>query len=674
VRQPNLYKVLFSLLLILSVTAADAQRDIIRGIGNRIPNIGGRGGGGQDSLKTRTNAEDSITIRFYYLDSTRSFTLDSGIQDYTKRFPIPATHIYLGNTGAATRSILFEPMRKAGFDPGFHAYDAYKWKLENVRFFNTTRPYTEIGYSLASKAEQLIELLHTQNFKPYWNVSLHYRLINAPGTFKNQKTYHNNYQITSWYESPNKRYNNYVVFLKNKLQSQESGGIKNDKDYLNDPDLTDRFVIPTKLGGDPPFGRDFFKFSLNTGNLYNESTMLLRQQYDLGKKDSLVTDSTVIPLFFPRLRFEHTLKYGSYDYIFRDDIGDSVYYAMNYRLKFRSATDSLRLEDKWKEISNDFSIYQFPDAKNLHQFFKAGIEYQILKGTFKTGSKDLYNFIAHAEYRNHTRNQKWDMLGFGRLYMNGFNSGDYHAYASLQRLVGKKLGSLQVGFENINRSPSFIFDTRSSFYLDTAQKSFSKENTAHMFARIYNAPLRLELGADYFFISNYMYLKNFRELQQENAIFSLLRLSALKTMKIIKNINLHTEVYVQQKTGAVELNFPALFTRNRLSYDGNFGFKNLNFSGGIEMRYHTPYKADNYSPVQGQFFYQDSITIQNRPDLHAFVHFRIKSFKAYIRFENLNAASFSTGGFGFTRNNFAAPDYPIPGLIFRFGIYWSFVN
>ncbi|MEI9912950.1 MAG: putative porin [Bacteroidota bacterium] len=81
---------------------------------------------------------------------------------------------------------------------------------------------------------------------------------------------------------------------------------------------------------------------------------------------------------------------------------------------------------------------------------------------------------------------------------------------------------------------------------------------------------------------------------------------------------------------------------------------------GLEMRYHTPYKADGYSPVLGQFFYQDSIRINNPlPDISAYVHFRIKSFKAYIRAENLNTAR-ASNGFGFTNNNQEVPGYPTP--------------
>ncbi|MEI9912949.1 MAG: hypothetical protein WDO71_26895 [Bacteroidota bacterium] len=83
-----------------------------------------------------------------------------------------------------------------------------------------------------------------------------------------------------------------------------------------------------------------------------------------------MTDSTVIPLFFPRLRFEHTFQYGQFKYEFRDYIGDSAYYKDNYGLTLGGPIDTVQSKDQWKEFINDFSIYQFPDAKNLQQFIK----------------------------------------------------------------------------------------------------------------------------------------------------------------------------------------------------------------------------------------------------------------------------------------------------------------
>lgn len=655
---------------------------------NPIQNLQGRfgrlGSGSKtsDSIHHRNKFEDSITISFHYLDSSRSYKLDTSILDFTTRFLIPASNIYLGNVGNASKSILFSPNLSPGWDPGFHAFDIYKFKMDQVRFFNTTRPYSELNYVLGTRAEQIIEVLHTQNVKPYWNISLRYRLINSPGFFKNLKTNHNNYLFTSWYQSKRKRYNNYFVILANNLQSGESGGILSDKNYLSDPVYKDRFNIPTQIGGDPAFGTNFFSTTITTGNKYKEFTFLMRQQYDLGRKDSLVTDSTVIPLFYPRLRFEHTFTYSSYSYAFQDYsntsidgtvyIPDTNYYKNNYG--YTLVSDSVYFHDSWKELLNDFSIYQFPDAKNLQQFIRIGAAVQNLTGEFLSGKKAFYNVYGHAEYRNKTKNKKWDLEANGKLYFTGMNAGDYQAYGSLQRYTGNKFGYLQLGAENINRTPSFNFNNLSSFYFFDPAASFKKENGSHLFASIFQPAINLKLTGNYYLLTNYTYITEYYKLQQQSSLFNVLQISLEKTLKLAKHWYWHADVYFQQAVGNAPVNLPLVFTRNRIAFEGNFGLKNLNLTFGTEIRYHTPYNADGYSPVIGQFYKQDSLrNSEQLPDISLFLHLRIRTFKAFIQAENLNTAQLQ-GGFGFINNNLAAPGYPYPGFQLRIGIYWSFIN
>lgn len=673
---------LFSGIGLLSWMCLSAQEpQMMQQMGNRIRNMGGAfnsAGGGTDSLQHRDKNADSITISFRYLDSTRSYKLDTTVGDFHRRYPVPATWIHLGNTGNAARSLLFLPEMNAGFDPGFHAFDVYKWKLENVRFFNTTRPYSELNYFLGSRTEQIIELLHTQNIKPNWNFSFQYRLINGPGFFKSQKTNHNNYIFTSKYQSKNLRYNNYFVLLGNKLSSAENGGIIDTGTVrpLDDPNFKDRFIIPTYIGDKESFSSNFFSTKFNTGNRYNLFTAVLRQQYDLGRKDSVVTDSTVIPLFYPRLRFQHTLQWDQERYVYQDYIGDSVYYKTYYDTALRRPTDSLILRESWKIMSNDFSIYQFPDAKNLHQFIKLGINFQFISGELSSGKSSFVNTFGHAEYRNKTRNQKWDIEANGKLFFTGFNKGDFEAHISLESMIGKKLGYIKAGFENVNRTPSFVFDSRSSFYLLKSAESFAKENTTHVFASYFLPKFKLRLTGHYYLLTNYSYLTNYYQLKQESTLFNVLQVTIQKTFKVGKRWNWHTDIYLQQRIGDAPVNLPLIYTRNRFAYEGNLGFKNLDIAMGLEAKYRSAYKADGYSPALGRFFYQDSITIKNNlPDITAYVHFRIKPFKAFIRAENLNTARVTSGGgFGFTGNNIVAPGYALPGLQLRVGVYWGFVN
>lgn len=664
--------------LLLATPGVFAQDPIP--IGNRIRNVGSGGGrtmgnssGTTDSLRRRDRHEDSITIWFKYLDSTNLISLDSSVNDFTRRFPVPSTFIYLGNTGNAARNLLFSPSLHPGFDPGFHAFDVYEWQLDRVRYFTTTRPYSEINYLLGTRLEQIIGLLHTQNVSPDWNISFAYRLINSPGFFKNQNTNHNNYQVTSWFQSRSRRYNNYFVFLRNKMASAESGGMVDTADFLDNPVYKDRFNIPTRLGGDNVFSTDIFSSKIGTGNFYNEFNLQMRQQYDFGRKDSLVTDSTIIPLFFPRLRFEHTITYKSNKYEFLDTDADSAYYRKYYDTAFSARTDTFRLKDSFRELVNDFSIYQYPDAQNLHQFIRLGITHQHIAGQFARSSSSMYNIFGHAEYRNKTKSQRWDFLLKGILYFAGLNGGDYKAQASIERFAGTRLGYLRLGFENVSRTPSFIFDARSSFYLDDP-KSFKKENTTHLFATYQLPSLGLRISGDYYLLTNYTYLTEYYKLQQETSLFNFLQVSLLKTTRIGRNWFWHADLYFQQPVGNAPVNAIRFFTRQRFAYEGKLGFRNLDIAMGMEARYRVSYSADNYSPVLGQFFLQNRQKISNPlPDISGYLHFRIRPFKAFVRAENLNTAR-NLDGFGFTNNNLVAPGYALPGLQIRLGIYWSFVN
>jgi Putative porin len=626
--------------------------------------------GGGDSLKHRTGLEDSITIRFRYLDSTALQSFDSSVVDFTDRFPIPWHHVHLGNFGLASQSLVFSPIFQPGWDHGFHSFDVYNLTVPQTRLYTTTRPYTQLAYLLGSQAEQMIALTHTQNIRPNWNLFAQYRLINSPGFFQNQNTNHNNYRFSSWFQSKNKRYQNFIVVVGNKLQASENGGIKDDGNYLDSVPFESRMTIPTQLGPDRAGSRDFLQSDIATGTRYTNATYLLRQQYDLGQKDSIVTDSVVIPLFYPRLRLEHTISYNTYHYRFTDETADSGYYDKKYDIT-DTATRFFR-RDYWRQLINEFSIYQFPDAKNPQQFIKLSAAFENLNGEFDTGlvTKTGHNFFISGEYRNKTRNKKWDIEAFGRFYVNGMNAGDYNAYISLKRLVSKKVGFLQVGFQNVNRTPSFIYDTTSSFYLGNPV-SFNKENSINIFGSVEQPLRKLRLRAGYYLLSNYTYYKDYYQPEQVSNLFNVLQFAVEKEVRLYRKWNWRTLIVLQQKTGSSPINLPFLFTRNQIGYDGDLGFRNLLISMGLEIRYYTPFESNGYSPVIGQFFIQNATTARLKvPEIAAYVHFRIKSFVAYVRAENLNAFS----GNGFQNNNVIIPDYPYPGLQLRLGIFWSFVN
>lgn len=662
------------LLLLFCIHISYAQ------IPTRLPNFGGGSHGGSNSdtigFEHRDDLKDSITISYRHLNSLTKEYLDSSINDFGKVFTVPDAYVTLGNNGNAAYPVLFTPLLKAGWDAGFHAFDVYKYTLENTRFFQTTRPFTDLSYFLATGKEQVVKVLQTQNIKPNWNFGIEYRLISSPGIFRSQNTNHNNYRFFSNYQGKRKRYSSYFVLLGNKLGSSENGGIVNDS-LLSDPTRKNRQTIPTNLGPGANT-QNIFSTSITTGNLYNNFTAFFRQSYDLGKKDSIIiNDSTTEYLFYPKLRFQHTITYSSSSYEYKDTLSDpgyatqdSIFYKQNYDTAMHPTNGlNFSVRDKWKFVSNDFVIRQFPETKNQGQYIEAGLRVENFSGFFSSGKKNFYNVVLHGEYRNKTRNRKWDANLNGEFYATGLNAADFDIYASIARTLNKKLGDVEVSFQNVNRSPSYIYDGSSSFNFNNS--SITKKENITVLTASANNP-RFNLMARNISITNYDYFKNFYQTDQFNGLVNVTQFTASTKTKVVGHFSLYSDFIVQQTAGKNPVRVPLFYTRQRLALEGNY-FKNLNLSTGIDVVYNTPYKPYNYSPVMGKFFPQDSVTISNLPQITLFFNFRIKSFTAFLKMENLNTAEISEG-FGFLNNNFAAPFYPTPGLIIRFGIKWGFVN
>ena len=628
---------------------------------------------GGDSLQHRDRYADSITIFYRYFDSTRIRKLDSSLNDFSKRFPQPYWMAGLGNTGTATHSLLFDPLMKAGWDAGFHQYDLYKFNIETTRFFQTTRPFTEMAYSLGNNSEQLVDIVHTQNRKSNFNLSFEYRFSNAPGQLRTQNANLNNMRFTWRYQTLNKRYEAYFIFINNKNVSSENGGLQ-DPNYIDSIQLNDPYQLQTRLGNAGPASRNpFTNTAITTGNIYKENTVLFRHHYDFGQKDSIVTDSMTIKLFYPRLRLEHILTVNSSSYNFFDYYADSTSYKkyFNYNLPGNSSGyyDTVNFKDAWNNLINEFSVISYPDKNNISQFLKVGAGMQNLKATFNDVSVNhYYNLYVTGEYRNRTRNNIWDIEANGKLYLNGLNAGDYSAFISLKRQLSKKIGFLQLGFQNVNKTPSFIYNRATSFPV-AAHPNFNKENIIRLFANYENPKAAFKLSGEYFLVNNYAYFDSFFVAKQEATLFNVLHVSAEKAFHLSKYINWYTEVHLQQATGGASVNLPFLLTRNRIAFEGNF-YTNLFLSTGIEIRYYSNYHAANYSPFTGQFFYQNSSVSANKPDINFFFHFRIKSFKGFFRLENLNTLM----GTGKDKYNYMVPFYPSQTVWLRFGVWWSFVN
>lgn len=667
---------LILLLMAMAPAMASAQikRNLTGELSGRLKSIGQINTGSKDSssgFKRRDDRKDSITIYFTYFDSTNRRHIDSSVNDFDTYFSVPSNYLYLGNNGAAAYPLIFQPNYQPGWDPGFHAFDIYRSTIEGTKLYRTTRPFSELDYQLASGKEQMIKAIHTQNPKPNLNFGFDYRMISAPGFFISQNNNHNSYRLYATYQGKKKRFNSSLIIVGNSIRASQNGGIINDS-LLRDINHKDRFSIDVNLANRSNYSANPFSTKVNTGNIYKDFNLLFRNSYDLGKKDSLIiNDSTTEYLFYSKLRIQHTFRLGTFNYRFTDQFADSALYHDWFHIQFDTVRNTYLRQEDWVLLSNDFSLYSFPETRNPTQFIRVGVTTEQIRGTKSDSASKMQinNLMVHGEYRNRTRNRLWDVLLKGEFYLGGSYSGDYMAYGKINRYLNKGLGNISIFFRNTNRTPSFVFDGESGFNLsDTI--SLKKENIISFGAVSENKFATLSFTNH--LINNYSYFTDYIHKDQYNKPINLIQISASKKIRISKRWYWYSTLTFQQTDGAAPIHVPLLYTRNSLAFEGTY-FKNLLISTGIELRYFTPFKANNFSPITAQFFPQNQVTIKNLPDIAAFVHFRIKAFTLYVRGENLNTVNFADG-FSFTNNNFAAPHYPTQGFMLRLGIKWWFVN
>lgn len=630
--------------------------------------FGNMGGGrAQRDTSQRNLGPDTITLKYYYQGDPVEHHLDSSIIDfYTNYLRVPANYTTLGNTGAAARNIIFSPRMQAGFDEGFHAYDIYTYTHENARYYNTTRPYSELQYLIGPKQEQVIGVSHTQNRSENFNFSFDYRKVNAPGYFRTQNTNHDSYRVTANYQSKNKRANTYFSYYYNKLNGGENGGLRK-PEQLSNSDYSERRTLDVNLGNTDVPTYAFFGTTIAVKSQYSMRGIQLIQQYDWGKGDTIkVNDTTQYYKFDPVFRVQYTFRSQANSFGFVDNDPDTFYYTKHYDIAYRGATDTIRASQRWRTLSNDLSLMQFPVRGNLAHFISVGARFDHTQGDFMDDASLQFNNVAiHGEYRNKTKNDLWDFSAKGEFYALGRNLGDYSVSGMLSRYLNPTLGNVSLMFRNVNREPSFVYQffsySRDSWY----NSGLAKENITQLQFAADNKRLKYNLVANYYIYSNYTYFSDYMHSTQATGIFNVLEVIFSKHFKA-GHWNWYADVAFQQVHGNGPVNVPTIWTRHRIAYENRL-FNNLNMMVGLEGRYNTDYYADDYSPLPGQFVYQRTQRVAyNLPDVTGFLHFRIKSLTAYIRGENLNTF--------LKTNNYLAPLYPNNSFGLRIGFRWWFIN
>lgn len=210
----------------------------------------------------RKVSKDSLLIFYYYMENpNEEFPYrDTLLNNYFHQFD-PARsrvldHGVLGYLGSPTYPLFYQPSFQQGFDVGLHQYDLYKIKVDDLRFYNLKRAYSDFYFSQGGSQDDIqLKAKFSRNFNKNVNVSLDYHRISQYGSsaavryfYQNQRARHTALAGGLTFKNDANTYQGFFAFSNNIHQQEDNGGIESDTSFLQDDNgFASTLAIPVWL-------------------------------------------------------------------------------------------------------------------------------------------------------------------------------------------------------------------------------------------------------------------------------------------------------------------------------------------------------------------------------------------------------------------------------------------
>lgn len=593
-----------------------------------------------------TRLNDSILTGFQYFLPTEHET---------------SLNALTGNSGLAYRSMVFNATPEfSGFRYTPYDFIAYKWINRNIRYFQTTGPYSNLFYSTGPAKEQLFNVTHSQNIAGGLTLGIDVMIINSLGLYQRQKSDNISFAGTAQFISKKQ---NYVVlgnYHNTRLKWRENGGVSKLSLFTNNVE-TDRTRIPIYLK--------------NADNLQKESGIQIRQFYYFGKmKDNPVTDSLISDTIGPKKLhryydpyrsdfIRHTISYSQNANSYKDPAPNSGYYD-------RILIDSTKTSDSvyYQELLNDISFEAgVGKARGSSKAILLRIGIEHAAGVFKTDSiKKTFNRLTTYAYLSanafgyaKAEGRIWTTTGIpfngdkglsGTLTLPGYDNRD-------------KWGNLVLNADLTIEQPFYFYQYYYSNHFSW-DNAFGQQTTLSLKAAYEHKYFKA--GFNLFNLNDYVYLDENSLPKKENGAVTV---SQIWTYTDIRLRYIESQIYgvLQNSSNADVISLPQFAGRMSLYFTHPLFKRALHFQAGVTALYNTSFYEDAYMPALRSFYVQRTIKTGNYPYLDAFMNIRVKRARMYLVMKHFNMGM---GGYDYIM----IPGYPMPDRGLRFGISWAFYD
>lgn len=583
--------------------------------------------------------------------------IDTALTFYHNYLPINQRSIsntFTGNNGGAYVSNDFFS-RKFNSDFYFsRSFDAYLLTPSQIKYFNTTTPYSLLDYSQSDnksvKNETRFNVFFSQNVNKKLNLELIYNQTRSQGQYLFQENKFHSIALAASYNSNNFVSHSNIIF--NRLQGQENGGL-----------------IDTLANGQAqPFDgtektEDFPVQMVDATNRLRNNNFFTINEYRLGKTIEADSTENSVEVFIPRVGFIHEFEFSG---------NSRKFTKLDPTNFFKNALNDTLTNDstKYNRLTNIFQIkfYEAPDRK--YTFGKRAyigndqLWYNFSAPNGYYPKKQSNTFVGGGIFRNEGRFWQWE--ADGKIYLTGYRSGqtELNGYLNKPLKIGRDTTSLRIEGSLKTLVPEY-FDQY--YYSNHFEWRNNFKNITEMTIRssIHSQEYNFTIGANYSLLGNYIY--NNTEAMPAQAGSELLLLSAYINKDFERDHwVIRTQILTQNASNSNYIHLPAFAGFISMNYK-TIVSKVLYMQLGVDTRYNSAFYADAYEPSTARFYLQNKQRLGKYPfiDLHA----NLKLKRTRFFFILMNAASGIAGN-----NYFTAPDYPYYRRTFRLGVSWSFYD
>ena len=649
-----------------------------------------------DSTDTKKKRERRPLESYYFDDETRAlsnwkWTLD---RDYNRVniMPLDTTlndwrldyvfyrkgvgDMALGGLGQSTQAVNWFDRRQGGDFTFARSYDAYTSRPENVPYYNSKKPLTNMTYLESGQKryrEEHFELVHSQNISPSTSANINYKARSTMGQYDWQRT--KNHVLSLAVAHTSKRYSVHAAYMHNNINTRENGGVVG-KWAIADTIFEMPSGVPMRLA------------EAEAENHYRNHAVVLRQAYAIPLQRVTEHDFSLADI--PAVYVGHQIEYNSWSKVYTDkrtsytnDRGevteDGKYiptthsYYDNWYINPEKTRDSI----SERLLSNKLFVQVQPWDRNgavstidagigvdLHTYSYLRLDDYLTGKITKDGRTSWYVYGSTGGKIKRYADWGADV----KYYPSGYRGGDLSIGANITLrafILGRPL-ILSGRFRQELRSPGYWQENLFSNHY-TWFNSFNKESETRFEVNFSVPDIALEIGAWQGVIGNMIYYDSHSNVAQHSGTISLTSLYARKDFRIA-GLHLDHRALVQFTSNESVLPVPTFSAY--LSYYYEFWVKRdvLRVQIGVDGRFNTSYYAPSYNPALSAFYNQREVKVGNYPYLDLFISAKWKRMRILLKLQHLNQNLFGNGEY------FQVAHYPLNPRMFKLGISWSFYD